>query len=289
MSRLNLNAIDIATNGLSKSQASSLTKDIITFETIAVNGVNVLAPKIYLSASTKNRLAGSEAALANGSVIYAKDSITLNSAGADLVNSGSIISAGAITMNLKSLTNSSASLNLDSKAQIKSGANLNITALNNIKNLGAKISATNNLNLTSTAGNITNSSLIETNDQTLLNSNSDSYQRRTGDDAPRTTGNTSTLLGASITSTQAQTAEISGGNITINAANDFTNLAANITSTGNTSITAGDDININTLQLRNRTESSWGSKKKGGYSITDNTTNVGSEIVSGGIPLPINS
>jgi hypothetical protein len=44
----------------------------------------------------------------------------------------------------------------------------------------------------------------------------------------------------------------------------------------------GDVINIGTLELRNRTETRWGSGKKGGINITDTTTNISSEINSVG-------
>ena len=59
-------------------------------------------------------------------------------------------------------------------------------------------------------------------------------------------------------------------------------MAANINSGKNISITAGDDVNIQTLKKRNRSERRWGSKKRRGLGIIDNTDNISSNIVSAG-------
>lgn len=285
--RLGLSAQEVAMNGLTKDQTNLLSKDIITFETTKVNGVNVLAPKIYLSLATRSRLLNTDSttnstALANGGTIFAKDSLTLDSSLANLMNSGSIRSDGNLNLNLASLTNKTNSL---SQAQIISSNNLGITANNgDIKNIGANIGSVGALSLTAVNGNILNTTIVQTNDADLLASNSDSYQLGFNDTA-RSSGN--------ITSTLLQNASIKGGSIAINTGGDFTNLAANISTAKNTladesissgalTITAGDDINIGTLSLRNRTEERWGSKKKGGERITDTTANLQSKINSEG-------
>ncbi len=100
ITRLGLNATDIATKGLTKDQANSLTKDIVTFETTKVNGISVLAPKIYLSLATRNRLLGDEGALAKNSVIFAKEDLTINSPTATLTNNGTISSGGNLILNV---------------------------------------------------------------------------------------------------------------------------------------------------------------------------------------------
>ncbi|NBV07284.1 MAG: hypothetical protein EBS06_08660, partial [Proteobacteria bacterium] len=126
---------------------------------------------------------------------------------------------------------------------------------------------------------------VQTNDANLLSQSSDSYQLGFGS-AARTSGN--------ISSTLLQNASIKGGAINITAANDFTNLAASISTSKNTTsdsssgvssvssgdlnILAGNNVNISTLQLHNRSESRWGSGKKGGVSITDSVTNLSSDI-----------
>ncbi|MBU6338372.1 MAG: hypothetical protein KGQ36_00140 [Rickettsiales bacterium] len=135
---LGLNAEDVATKGLTASQANSLTKDIVTFELTKVNGVNVLAPKIYLSQSTRNRLLGTDAALATNSTIFAKDNLTIDASTADLLNTGSIIAGNNLTLNIGSLNSSSGGSGnlgttaINSLAKIKAGNDLTITANNPI-------------------------------------------------------------------------------------------------------------------------------------------------------------
>jgi len=283
---LGLNAQDVAIKGLTTAQANSLTKDIVTFELTKVNGLSVLAPKIYLSLDTRNRLLNSNpqtggTSLANSSTIFGKDSLTINSPYGNLLNGGSIKSGGNLTLNLASLTNKTNSL---AQSQIIAGNNLSITTSGNIKNIGANIGAIGTLSLTATNGSILNSAIVQTNDANLLNSNSDSYQLALNDSA-RTTGNISSSL--------LQNSSIKGGSISINAGNDFVNLGGKIstlqntlsdgsTSTGNLEVVAGNNVDIKTLQLRNRVEASWGSKKRGGTSIVDTTTNIGSDLTSVG-------
>ena len=301
-SRLNLKLDEVATKGLTEVQINSLEKNIITFEAMNLNGMTVVVPKIYLSLKTREKLAGTApdegGALATSSTIFAKGDLTLNSPTANLLNSGSIISGKNMVMNLSSLKNKS---ERSSIAEIKSSQNLTITAFGDegIKNLGAKILTTNDLRLTTLRGSVINSSLVQTNDANLLASSPDSYQLHFGDSA-RTSGNISSNL--------ISTASLTAKNISINSAKDFSNLAAKILTTktlfekeggaapaaggdltevgeniaGNISITAGNDINIGTLQLHNRTEESWGGKKGGGTRITDSTTNLASEISSAG-------
>src|SRR3989338_4797328 len=270
MKRLGLDITSIAINGLTKDQANSLTKDILTYELQKIGMFDVLAPKIYLSQNTLKLLNNSGAGAMSGttsgnireqqgmggSVIAAAGNLSINSPSADLLNKGSIISGKNMALNLNNLTNKT---NSTSQAEIKSGNNLaisantisnqfgnitsnndlnltanNITnyhsniasgndlslvAIDDIKNIGANIIAINNLKLTSLSGNILNSAIVQTNDDNLLASNSDSYQLAKGDYARRSGNIRSTLL---------QTAAITGGNVEINAAKDFTNLAANI-------------------------------------------------------------
>ena len=308
-SALGLNAKDVAIKGLTKNQANSLTKDIVTFELTSINGINVLVPKIYLSQDTRNRilnpnslvsgtaLANSSLAnssLANSSTIFAKENLTIDSPNASLINNGAIVSGGDLAMNIASLTNKTNSM---AQAQIIGKNNLSITAQNgDIKNIGAKIEALGNLSLEALKGNILNTAIVQTNDQNLLNQNPDSYQLGF---------NNIGKFSGNITSTLLQNASLKGGSISISASNDFTNLGAEISATknilpnenilpdgsiatnpnttsGNISITAGDDINISTLQLRNREESSWGNRKKGGTLVIDQTKNIGSNIESAG-------
>jgi filamentous hemagglutinin family protein len=301
-----------ANKPLTQSQINNLQKDIVWFETQTIlfdssgsictkcsdgkNGVTsktYIVPKIYLSQATRDAL--KDGNLATNATIYAAKDITITASNGSITNSGSII----------------AGIKDNSGATI-SGGNITLTAKTDITNKNfSTIKAANNLTITSTAGSITNfnqlqaagaltldaakditnSATVLTNDKDLLNSDSVAYISNGG--AARSSGN--------IQSTLLETAKISAGSITIKAGNDFTNNGANIettkntitttnsdgststtTTSGNLSITAGDDINIGTVQLRNRSETSWGSRKKGGIEITDTTTNIASNITSAG-------
>jgi filamentous hemagglutinin family protein len=301
-----------ANKPLTQSQINNLQKDIVWFETQTIlfdssgsictkcsdgkNGVTsktYIVPKVYLSQATRDAL--KDGSLATNATIYATKDITITASNGSITNSGSII----------------AGIKDNSGATI-SGGNITLTAKTDITNKNfSTIKAANNLTITSTAGSITNFSQLQatgaltldaakditnsatvlTNDKNLLNSGSVAYISNGG--AARSSGN--------IQSTLLETAKISAGSITIKAGNDFTNNGANIettkntitttnsdgststtTTSGNLSITAGDDINIGTVQLRNRSETSWGSRKKGGIEITDTTTNIASNITSAG-------
>ncbi|MBP7710292.1 MAG: hypothetical protein KA100_04400 [Rickettsiales bacterium] len=171
ITRLGLSATDVAIKGLTKDQANSLTKDIITFEATKVNGISVLAPKIYLSLETRNRLLGgasSSPALATNSTLFAGGDLIINSPTSSLLNSGTISSGKDLTINVASLTSASKTLAaiivptvaptalsisgtssnfaINTGAAIKSLGNLNIAAGDSISlknttlNSGAKIS-----------------------------------------------------------------------------------------------------------------------------------------------------
>jgi len=255
---------------LTQNQINSLSRDIIWFETETISGATYIVPKIYLTQASRDNLANGN--LATNSTIYAGGNINIASA-------SGVTNAGSIT-----------------------GNNINVLANGNIANRNfSNITAINDLSLTSTSGSISNfsqikangainlsaaqdiinSSTVLTNDENLLNSGVASYVR---------SGTSNPLI---IRSTLLETAGISGGSVAINAGNNFTNLGANITtsqnaltgggtSSGNIAITAGNDVTISTLQLHNYTETKWGTKKKGGSSILETVTNVGSNIVSAG-------
>ncbi len=89
------------------------------------------------------------------------------------------------------------------------------------------------------------------------------------------TNNATARDSGNISSKLIENASISSGNlIAISAGNDFNNYGSDITTTGNTTINAGNNVNISTVKLRNRSE--YSSKKY--TSITDETKNIGSNI-----------
>ena len=129
--RLRLNAEDVAIKGLTTAQANSLIKDVVTFETTKVNGISVLAPKIYLSQNTRSRLLNTDGSLANNATLFAKTDFTIDSPLSNMNNSGSIVSDGNLTLNVGTLTNASTSFGglsggIASIAKIKSGGDLTI-------------------------------------------------------------------------------------------------------------------------------------------------------------------
>jgi hypothetical protein len=173
----------------------------------------------------------------------------------------------------------------------------------------SKIKANNTINLTA-AKDITNTATILTNDSNLLASNNNGVSSYITNGAEESNKNNK-----NISSEILETASIKGGSVSINAGNNFNNFAANIDtskniinqsaidqakahnkkvietgigeviaipspiySSGNLTLTADNDINISTLALRNRTETTWGNRKKGGTDIVDITTNIGSNI-----------
>ena len=74
----------------------------------------------------------------------------------------------------------------------------------------------------------------------------------------------------------------SGGNLVLVAGNNINNIGSNIKASGSAFIEAvNGDINITTAQLRNKTFTTWGSRKKGGTNTTDNLTNIQSNIQAG--------
>jgi filamentous hemagglutinin len=248
-----------------QAQIDNLQKDIIWYETETINGNMYIVPKIYLTKATRDKLKNNDS-LATKSTILALGDLQLNSD--SLSNSGSIIAGNNSTITTNNdITNKNHS-------EITATNNLSLTSNNgsiiNFSKLGAK----GILSLTA-ANNITNSATIQTNASNLLDTDNPSY--------------ISNGIGATnsgnISSTLFETAMIEAGTISINAGNDFNNYGSNITSSGDMNITAGDDINIETVELRNRSE--YRSKKY--TKITDTTTNTSSNITSaGGITLTTN-
>ena len=240
---------------LTQNQINALKKDIIWYEEEDVKLADgstqrVLTPRVYLAKNGISNLDLNKNNPAESAILASNVNIT---AGSDVVNYGKIIATKSQTQ----LAGASGNLSIISGSDIINKSTLK---------------SDNQLNLIA-AKNITNSSSI--NSLTIKH-----------------------VGGTDIFGNIAKTAKIEGGSVNINAGNDFNNIAANIitnkndlgknslgnntTSSGNLSITAGDDINITTLELKNQIEKTWGNSKKGGHSIDETVVNVGSEISSAG-------
>ncbi|WP_339002352.1 hemagglutinin repeat-containing protein [Fusobacterium animalis] len=149
-------AIEAKKNGLTigksltKEQIAKLDKDIVWYEYQNVDGIQVLAPKIYLSHNTlKNLNTDSRSRITGLENTYVRTG--------NLENTGLIGGYGNTYVEAKEVNNRTLGNQL---AEIR-GNNTTIIAQNNINNIGAKISANENLNLTAINGDILNKSTIE--------------------------------------------------------------------------------------------------------------------------------
>jgi adhesin HecA-like repeat protein len=269
LTRLGLDAEDVALNGLSTDQANSLTKDIVTFETTTVNGLRVLAPKIYLSRTTRDRLLGTDSisgtgSLAGNSSILGKDNLIIDSPLANLTNSGSIIAGNNVFLNVGTLTNLSHSLGsnventLSSLATIKSGADLTITA-NNIAANASGITLKNSIldskgTLSLSALNnisISNDSALKIFSPTVADTIS---TFSTKDDAASARASLIFNAGSDIQISSLGSINIANnyfntaGSIFMNAANDINNTNYTINASDNVVMTA---TNINNIHKDN--------------------------------------
>ncbi|MGO7341146.1 hemagglutinin repeat-containing protein [Rhizobium johnstonii] len=83
--------------GLTPEQAAALTESIVLYQWQTVNGVQVLAPVVYVAAADRQKLSGAGAVMAGGSV---------NMNVGSLDNSGLIASAGGLTVSGSSIQGS---------------------------------------------------------------------------------------------------------------------------------------------------------------------------------------
>ncbi len=200
----------------------------------------------------------------------------------DINNSNYTIKAeNNVVMNATNINNIHADTNYSAttgattnETTIEAGNIVSLNATNDITNLGATIKAGDLLYLT--AGN-------DINNEALVN-------YKINGSATNADGSAITELQViasnanNIKSTLVSQGTLeAGGNLVLVAGNDINNKGSNITSTGSSYLeaTAGD-INIETAALRDRTVTTWGSRKKGGTKTEDIITNTESNITSNG-------
>ena len=225
---------------LTKEQINNLKSDIIWYVEEEVNGVNVLVPKVYLSKETLASLGNNQTGMMAGNGI--------NISAVGINNTGSIKSNGSITINTEEFLNKS--VLGDFKALI-AGNDIEIVSVNDIKNIGAEISAENTVSLESIKGSIWNKSTARVNDLTYK-----------------------------IDSDIENTAKISGINISIKAGENYTNTAALVEGKGNVDIAAKEAV-IDTIEMHDYEKQ--GGKKN--YTITESYTNAGSVITGENISI----
>ncbi|WP_338948341.1 hemagglutinin repeat-containing protein [Fusobacterium varium] len=223
---------------LTKEQINNLKSDIIWYVEEEVNGVNVLVPKVYLSKETLASLGNNQTGMMAGNGI--------NISAVEVNNTGNIKSSGSITINAEKILNKS--VLGDFKALI-AGNDIEIVSVNDIKNIGAEISADNNISLESIKGSIWNKSTLREN----------------------------TNLNGIVISNFEDSGEIKAGNdIIISANNNFVNSAGALKANNNIAVSS-NDIVLDTIQLNNSTN-------KKNYQ-KETIENVGGHISSNNVTL----
>ncbi|MCI6031584.1 hemagglutinin repeat-containing protein, partial [Fusobacterium varium] len=226
---------------LTKEQINNLKSDIIWYVEEEVNGVNVLVPKVYLSKETLASLGNNQTGMMAGNGI--------NISAVEVSNTGSIKSDGSITINTEEFLNKS--VLGDFKALI-AGNDIEIVSVNDIKNIGAEISADNDISLESLKGNIWNKSTIRINE-----------------------------VGTQKVSNLEERGLISAGNdIKINAKGNLSNTAGLIEAEKNISVSA-EEVTIDTAELHDYHRIGTGKN----YTITESYTNAGSSITGENISI----
>ena len=135
---------------LTKEQIAKLDKDIVWYEYQNVDGIQVLAPKVYLSQNTlKNINTDTRSRITGLENTYVRTG--------NLENTGLIGGYGNTYVEAKEVNNRTLGNQL---AEIR-GNKTTIIAQNNINNIGARISGNESLNLVAINGDIVNKSTVE--------------------------------------------------------------------------------------------------------------------------------
>ncbi|ACZ10714.1 Filamentous hemagglutinin [Sebaldella termitidis] len=223
---------------LTGAQIAALKSDIIWYVEQEVNGEKVLVPQVYLSQATLENIKSPT------TTISAQETLAINSS--TLVNQGRL-SGNTVYVNTDNLINKSVGA---LTAEI-TGMNIQIDAKNDILNIGAVISAKEDLMLTAggTISNITTG--VETTEHDRLEGKE---RTRIYDDIQN--------VGV-----------ISSGNITYIEADNYVSRGA-VTESGGTTYIEANDVNINTIALKDyeRTE------ENHGYDLYRTTEKLGSEV-----------
>ena len=232
------NALTIG-QGLTKEQIAKLDKDIVWYEYQNVDGIQVLAPKVYLSQNTlKNLNSDSRTKIVGLDNTYIKTNKLENMA---LISGRGNTFIEADEVNNRTLGNQLAEI---------SGENTQIIATNNINNIGARISANQNLNLIAINGDILNKSTVE-----KVEFNNGEFDR------------------SKFTKIASVGEIISNGNLNI-IANNYTSEGA-VTQAKNTNINVTNDVNISSQKVSG--EQKFG-KNDGQYNYYGFERNLGSVV-----------
>ncbi|TBY50167.1 hemagglutinin repeat-containing protein [Rhizobium leguminosarum] len=136
--------------GLTPEQAAALAESIVLYQWQTVNGVQVLAPVVYVAAADRQKLSGGGAAMAGGSV---------NMNVGNLDNSGLIASAGGLTVSGSSIQGSGTFLSRgDTALNATNGITLAAQTMTiggqNVVNTNAGVTASGALQLAGGSGDL---------------------------------------------------------------------------------------------------------------------------------------
>ena len=215
---------------LNKDQIAKLKKDIIWYIEEEVQGQKVLVPKVYLTKNTLSNLKNKNASIEAGKGLTIKAD--------DIQNTGNL-SANNITITPDNLTNKTV---LGANRASIDGNTINITAKNSVDNIGADISAKDDLIIK--AKNISNLST----------------ERING-------------YGLDTVTTAENLASIKAKNVNLDAENNVKNTGANIKADEKINIKA-KNVKIDTIE-ENRYFHDGDSKN---YLTIDNKSNISSNI-----------
>ncbi|MBU6140885.1 MAG: hemagglutinin repeat-containing protein, partial [Proteobacteria bacterium] len=298
--------LSLSKSGVSSSSVSSLSSisptssisstSSTTTSDLKDNAATARSAAIFNAGTDIEINSGGSINIANN-YSQAGGSIFLNAVG-DINNSNYVIQADnnvvmtATNINNISTATTAAQATLN-PTSIEAGAMVSLDAANNITNIGATIKGGDLVYLTA-GNNIVNKALIEYNingEKTYSSGLSSTqtasnFTTSTLDDTGTSTSDTN-LLNSNANYIRsnliAQGSIESEGNIVLVAGNNLNNIGSKITSTGSTLLEATNgDVNITTSILRDRTVESGGSRRRSWTRTTDTTTNLESEITSGG-------
>ncbi len=280
---------------LTPSQIANLKQDVVWMVETTVQGVKVLAPVVYLAATTKEQIkkgAIISASNANldltkldnvGGTIEGSNNLKIKTAG-DITNvSGTIkggnvdLAAGGSIVNktLASTTGNDANMAtvIGKEASITSTGNLKMDAKKDITNLGAQVSAGGNADLKA-GGNLTFDTIEDKSAKTTK------------------TGLSIGFLGSNTTTVEKETKQIKsgltvGGNLKSQSGGDTTFAGTDVNVKGNANIKSDGSLNI--IAREDSKEKTTTTKTQGMFGSgsstekgTKTTTNVGSNFNVGG-------
>ncbi|MCZ4293876.1 hemagglutinin repeat-containing protein [Vibrio sinaloensis] len=291
---------------LSSEQVASLTQDILWYEEIVVNGKTVLAPKLYLSQATIDSV--------NNGAQIAGSTVDINAG--DILNSGQLAASESLSLtSANSITNTGGVISGD--------GDVSLTAEQDIVNFSGDIQG-HHVSLEANNGSIINETRVTTNTGSLGNN------RGTFTDVGKiatitSTGNLALKAGKNIENHAAdikangdanlkagqdiivsskeenhgydvtargwregesQTSQIganvtTGGNLTMSAGQDIAVTASQVKSSESLSLVAGNDINIQTA-LNKQSDHTYRSNYT---EINRNTQHQGSTLSGSNVSL----